>query len=80
MYMGGIVAGMGALFFMMLLIVSGQARDSGSILMAAIVGGGLILSGAMLYCFGAIVEHLIAIRANTQKQLDIFDKLGKPRD
>ncbi|MBX3584752.1 MAG: hypothetical protein KF810_22990 [Rhizobiaceae bacterium] len=36
-----------------------------------------LLSGAILHCFGAIVEHLIAIRRNTEAQLQIFqDRLG----
>lgn len=34
-----------------------------------------MLSGAVLYCFGAIVEHLIAIRAATERQLKIFERL-----
>lgn len=80
MYMGGLVAAMGALFFVMLVVVSLQGRDAGSMLFAALIGGGLILSGAILCCFGAIVEHLIAIRANTERQLEIFGKLGRPRD
>jgi hypothetical protein len=33
----------------------------------------------MLYCFGAIVEHLIAIRKNTERQLAIFERLGQPK-
>lgn len=36
-----------------------------------------LMSGAILYCFGAIVEHLIAIRRNTEAQLQIFtERLG----
>jgi hypothetical protein len=39
----------------------------------------MILSGAVLYCFGAIVEHLIAIRAAAERQVEIFERLGQPK-
>jgi hypothetical protein len=39
------------------------------------IGFSTILSGAVLYCFGAIVEHLIAIRLATEQQLKIFERL-----
>lgn len=43
------------------------------------VGGPAILSGALLYTFGTMAGQLIAIRKNTERQLAIFDRLGKPK-
>lgn len=79
MVLGGITAAMGALFFLLILITSSSTQDRGSVLFAAGIGGSFILSGAILFCFGAIVEHLIAIRAAAERQVEIFDRLGKPK-
>lgn len=48
-------------------------------LMGILIGASIALPGAMLYCFGAIVEHLIVIRRNSEKQLAIFERLGQPK-
>jgi hypothetical protein len=74
-WMGGITAVIGLFFFLMVVITS----PSGAGLISALTfGGGMILSGAILYRFGAIVEHLLAIRTATEAQLKIFDdRLGK---
>lgn len=74
MWMGGVTAALGLLLF--LLVVLSSPRGAG-LISALSVGGALVLSGAMLYCFGAIVEHLIAIRTATEAQLKVFeDRLG----
>ncbi len=41
-----------------------------------VIGIGLstILSGAILYCFGAIVDHLAAIRDYQRRQVDIVER------
>jgi hypothetical protein len=67
----GIVAGAG-------IAISAQNNTSAQ-LTGIMIGAGLALPGAMLYCFGAIVEHLIAIRKNTERQLAIFERLGQPK-
>lgn len=75
MWMGGITAGIGLFFFLMIVVTS---QSGGGLITALSVGGAMVLSGAMLYCFGAIVEHLIAIRAATESQLRVFeDRLGR---
>lgn len=43
--------------------------------LAVIVAAGAVLSGAMLYCFGAIVEHLVEIRSISTRQLALFEQL-----
>lgn len=77
MWLGGITAALGVFFFVMVAITS-QGQSGGLVLWAIGIGGGMVLSGAVLYCFGAIVEHLIAIRAAAERQVEIFDRLGKP--
>ncbi len=68
------------------LLVAGAAlsRQSGvatnTPMMGLLIAAAIALPGAVLYCFGAIVEHLIAIRQNTERQLVIFESLGKKRD
>lgn len=75
MWMGGITAAIGLFFFVMIVAIS---QSGGGAITALSVGGVMVLSGAMLYCFGAIVEHLIAIRAATESQLKVFeDRLGR---
>ena len=38
---------------------------------------GLIVSGAAIYCFGAIVQHLIAIRRISEAQMRLLaERLG----
>ncbi len=67
----GIVAGAG---------IAISAQNNTSVQLTGImIGAGLALPGAMLYCFGAIVENLIAIRKNTERQLAIFERLGQPK-
>lgn len=78
-WLGVITAGIGVFFFVMIVVTS-QGLDKGTKIVAALgIGGSLVLSGALLFTFGSIVEHLIAIRKNTEKQVEIFDRLGKPK-
>lgn len=79
MWLGWSAIGLGCFFFLMIAILARDADRSGQVFAALIIGGSLILSGAMLYCFGAIVEHLIAIRKATERQVAIFDRLGQPK-
>ncbi|MBX3580036.1 MAG: hypothetical protein KF723_22760 [Rhizobiaceae bacterium] len=37
---------------------------------------GLVVAGALLYCFGAIVEHLIAIRASSASQVALLEAMS----
>ena len=81
-----LVQGVGAAVAFIGLLVIGYAFSTQSGAPAGLakfylilIGLSALLPGAMLYCFGAIVEHLIAIRKNTEKQLAIFEKLGKPK-
>lgn len=73
---GGIIAVIG-------LVVAGWAYNnsfngSGFPLVAS--GLSILLGGAVLYCFGAMVDHLRAIRRNTERQLAIFEqRLGGDR-
>jgi len=48
------------------------ARDIGGLdaLPVILPGVGLVISGALLYCFGEITSQLIAIRSLIQRQLD----------
>ena len=46
---------------------------------AAIYGVSVLLSGAALYCLGAIVDHLKAIRNFQRRQIEIFELMGKNR-
>lgn len=45
-----------------------------------LVGAAVALPGAMVYCFGAIVGHRIAIRKTAERQLAIFEqRLGQQK-
>jgi len=78
MWLGGITAGLGAFFFLMMVIVDGRGNPLGMVY-ALGIGGGLVVSGAMLYCFGAIVAHLAAIRKATEAQAKFFaERFTKP--
>ncbi len=78
MWLGGITAAIGAFFFLMVLITAGKG-NAGALIGSITIGGGLIVSGAMLYCFGTIVDHLAAIRAATEAQAKLFtDRAAKP--
>lgn len=76
MVLGALIAFVGVLFFVLIVITA--RNQPGIALMTAIMsGGGMLISGAILYSFGAVVEHLIAIRRNTEQQLKIFqERLG----
>ena len=50
-----------------------------SALQAAIYGVSVLLSGAAIYCLGAIVDHLKAIRNFQRRQIEIFELMGKNR-
>lgn len=54
---------------------AGEAPGSGLVTVAVMATGlGTVVSGAAIYCFGAIVQHLIAIRRNSEAQLEIFQQ------
>ncbi len=74
MWMGGLTALLGVLFFVVVAISSG-GQSPATILSAVLIGLGCIVSGALLYTFGAIVEHLIAIRAAGERQAAAFEAL-----
>lgn len=63
----GVLAG--AAFFL-------QSGSNGLPLYGLLIGASLALPGAMLYCFGAIVEHLIDIRWTARQQLAALEKLA----
>lgn len=43
-----------------------------------LIGGiALIVSGAMMYCFGSIVKHLAAIRELQERQTRILENFGR---
>jgi hypothetical protein len=46
---------------------------------AAIYGVSVLISGALLYCLGAIVDHLKAIRDFQRRQVEVFERMGKNR-
>jgi hypothetical protein len=78
MWLGWFTAAIGAFFFLMVAITAGK-DNAGTLFGALGIGGGLILSGAMLYCLGAIVDHLAAIRQATEAQAKLFaDRAAKP--
>ena len=45
----------------------------------AIYGVSVLVSGMVLYCLGAIVDHLKAIRDFQRRQIEIFERMGKNR-
>jgi hypothetical protein len=74
---GGVIASLG--LFVAGYGVNRTSGFGGAAVPFVIVGLSMMLSGAILYCFGSIVEHLKAIRRSTERQLEIFDRLGKNR-
>ncbi|MBS9720232.1 hypothetical protein JYU29_05975 [Tianweitania sp. BSSL-BM11] len=79
-----IVTGVGTLIAVVGLIImvygASQLVDKNPVgTPAALIGMGVLLSGSMLYCFGAIVEHLIALRRISEKQLAIFEQRAAAR-
>jgi len=78
-WLGGITAACGALAIVGGMLISGPGGSASPVIAAAMFGLPAVLSGALLYSFGSIVEHLIAIRKAAERQVEIFDKLGKPR-
>lgn len=77
-WLGGITAACGGLAIVGGMLISGPGGGLSPVIAAAMFGLPAILSGALLYSFGSIVEHLIAIRKAAERQVEIFDKLGKP--
>ena len=45
----------------------------------AIYGVSVLISGTALYCLGAVVDHLKAIRDFQRRQIEIFERMGKNR-
>ena len=71
MWLGWFTAAIGAFLFLMVAITAGKG-NTGALFGAIGIGGGLIVSGAVLYCFGTIVDHLAAIRQATEAQAKLF--------
>jgi len=59
-------------------VANGTHADRG--ITGLLIGTGIALPGVVIFGLGVIVERLDAIRENTEKQLAIFGRLGKPRD
>lgn len=76
MWIGAITAVVGLLVCILAFITM---PTGAAMLTAFMFGVGSILSGAVLYCFGAIVEHLLAIRRATEAQLQFFTDRMKTR-
>lgn len=72
MWVGGIIAGFGILFTALIIGLGYANGGAAAILTGLGIGGAMFLSGAMLYCFGAIVDHLQAIRRASEDQLRVF--------
>lgn len=77
---GGILAAIGLVIAGMALSTQAGGFGQAGKVYALAIGFSIMVPGAILYCFGAIVEHLAAIRKNGEKQLAIFDKLGRPKE
>jgi hypothetical protein len=45
----------------------------------AVYGVSMLVAGMLLYCLGAIVDHLRAIRDFQRRQIEIFERMGKNR-
>ena len=45
----------------------------------AVYGVSVLVAGTLLYCLGAIVDHLRAIRDFQRRQIEIFERMGKNR-
>ena len=54
-------------------------KISGLAVFALVYGIGAVLTGAMLYCFGATADHLAAIRRMQERQLAIFERMDSRR-
>lgn len=77
---GAIIATLGILVAVVAVFTAERSpMGQQSQLYALLLGAGVALPGATLYCFGAIVEHLIAIRKNTERQVEIFERLGNSK-
>lgn len=44
------------------------------------IGLSTLLAGAVLYCFGAIVDHLGAIRKSSARQVEIYERMGEKKN
>ena len=44
-----------------------------------VYGVSVLAAGVVLYCLGAIVDHLGAIRDFQRRQIEIFERMGKNR-
>lgn len=77
-FFGIVVVAMGGAIIFFVFRAAGETPDGGLMNIAVMATGlGTIVSGAAIYCFGAIVGHLIAIRRNSEAQLRIFqERLG----
>lgn len=58
--------------FAALFIING-ATEPGTLIFAASAASSLV-SGAVLYCFGAMVDNLQAIRKNTERTVELAER------
>jgi hypothetical protein len=60
----------------LVLAVMLMKAGAAGLLLAVVIGFGAVLSGAMLYCSGAIVEHLVELRSLSARQLALFEQMA----
>ena len=81
-FFGGITAFAGAAgvaLAVYLKLYPDSAMVGPSALQAAVYGVSVLISGAVLYCLGAVVDHLKAIRDFQRRQIEVFERMGKNR-
>ena len=72
---GGLIASIG----LIVLVAGGFAmrETAAASWLFVLWGAGTLISGAVLYCFGAIVGHLAAIRNLQRQQLEVLERLER---
>ena len=81
-FCGGIVALAGAAGIALAVYLKlhpGSTNAPVSEIHAAIYGVSVLIAGIVLYCLGAVIDHLKAIRDFQRRQIEIFERMGKKR-
>ena len=81
-FCGGIVALAGAAGIALAVYLKlhpGSTTAPVSEIHAAIYGVSVLIAGIALYCLGAVIDHLKAIRDFQRRQIEIFERMGKKR-
>ena len=81
-FCGGIVALAGAAGIALAVYLKlhpGSTTAPVSEIHAAIYGVSVLIAGIVLYCLGAVIDHLKAIRDFQRRQIEIFERMGKKR-